>query len=259
MADRGDHLRVRSPASPSYWWGNFLLYDRAPQPGEAAAWQQAFDAEIVRAQPGTGHFAIGIDASAPFALPEDFAAAGIELSTLAVLTLTRDRLCVPPKALDGEFGLRVAELPARSGALVDLQVAANEAALEPQAYRAFRTDQMRRYTAMQDAGLGHAFAAFTRTPQGERPVADCGLYRDGRGPGSVARFQLVETHPQWRRRGLCSALLHRACRHGFEVMGVETLVIVADPQDVAIGIYESLGFRRDGEIYQLERAPSTSA
>jgi ribosomal protein S18 acetylase RimI-like enzyme len=62
--------------------------------------------------------------------------------------------------------------------------------------------------------------------------------------------------PQWRRRGLCSALVHRVCRHGFEVMGAQTLVMVADPADVAIGIYESLGFQRGANIYELQRRPA---
>jgi predicted GNAT family acetyltransferase len=96
---------------------------------------------------------------------------------------------------------------------------------------------------------------FARTPHGEQVVADCGLFRDGRGPGSVARFQHVETHPQWRRRGLCTALIHKVCRHGFEVMGAETLVMMADPHDVAIEIYASLGFERGADVYELQRRP----
>jgi len=42
--------------------------------------------------------------------------------------------------------------------------------------------------------------------------------------------------------GLGSALVHAVCRHGFDAMRLESLVIIADPQDVAIGVYESLGF-----------------
>ena len=256
MIDRGDHLVVRTPQNPTFWWGNFLLYDRAPQPGDAAAWLAAFDAEITQAQPGSGHVAIGLEGAQPFELPADFAAVGLELVTQAVLTLTREQLLAPRKAIDHEFSVRVAELPARIGALVDLQVAADDGGHDPAGYREFREQQMRRYTAMQDNGLGHIFAVFTRTPHGERPVADCGLFRDGRGPGSVARFQHVETHPQWRRRGLCRALIHRVCVHGFEVMGVETLVMLADPGDVAIGIYESLGFVRGADVYELQRPPA---
>lgn len=36
---------------------------------------------------------------------------------------------------------------------------------------------------------------------------------------------------------------------------LRTLVMVADPDDVAIGVYESLGYRRGVSAWQLERAP----
>jgi predicted GNAT family acetyltransferase len=66
----------------------------------------------------------------------------------------------------------------------------------------------------------------------------------------------VSTHPAWRRRGLCTALVHAVCRHGFEGMGLDTLVMVADPDDVAIGVYESLGYRRGTSTWQFERPPT---
>ena len=67
------------------------------------------------------------------------------------------------------------------------------------------------------------------------------------------------THPLWRRRGLCSALIHAVCSHGFDRMGLDTLVIVADPDDVAIGLYEALGFERGASTWHLEKAPPRSA
>jgi hypothetical protein len=38
-------------------------------------------------------------------------------------------------------------------------------------------------------------------------------------------------------------------------MGLETLVTVADPADVAIGSYESVGFVRGASAWQIERPP----
>ena len=46
------------------------------------------------------------------------------------------------------------------------------------------------------------------------------------------------------------------CSHGFSAMRLETLVIVADPDDVAIGLYESLGFVRGASTWQIERPPA---
>ena len=42
-------------------------------------------------------------------------------------------------------------------------------------------------------------------------------------------------------------------------MGLETLVIVADPDDVAIGLYESLGFQRGASTWHLEKAAPRTA
>jgi hypothetical protein len=36
-------------------------------------------------------------------------------------------------------------------------------------------------------------------------------------------------------------------------MGLASLVIVADPHDVAIGLYEALGFARDHALWYIER------
>jgi hypothetical protein len=111
---------------------------------------------------------------------------------------------------------------------------------------------------MQDAGLGHRFVAFARTSHGERTVEDCRLFRDSPGPRSLARFQHVRTRPQWRRRGLCSALVHKVGRRGLEVMGAKTLVMLADPQDVTFGFDETRGFERAGETCGLQRRPPAS-
>src|SRR5579875_1332404 len=39
----GDHLVVRSPGNPDHWWGNFLVFDDAPAPGDGDRWEMAFD------------------------------------------------------------------------------------------------------------------------------------------------------------------------------------------------------------------------
>src|SRR4051794_35110021 len=55
--DRGDHLVVRTPANPTFYWGNFVLLGSPPAPGQAAAWLDVFAAEF----PAAAHVAIGID------------------------------------------------------------------------------------------------------------------------------------------------------------------------------------------------------
>ena len=71
---------VRTPASPGFYWGNFLLYRRPPADGDFERWMQRFDeGHRARAQPGTGHVAFGIDEpSDGVVVPPAFAAAGFD-------------------------------------------------------------------------------------------------------------------------------------------------------------------------------------
>lgn len=223
VEQRGDHLLVRTPHNPTFWWGNYLLFDRAPVEGEAARWLAMFDEEIARVQPESRHVTFGIDAPHAVTRPRDFADAGLSLCSLTVLVMRREQLRSSSRPLPSGFRIRPLRLPEEAAIAAEQQVAADEGDKEPVSYRMFRERQMLRYGAMHAAGLG--------------------------------RFQFVSTHPQFRRRGLCTALIHAVCRHGFDTLGLQDLVILADPADVAIRLYESLGFVREGGIWQLERRP----
>lgn len=56
VTDRGDHLVIRTPRNPDYWWGNFLLL-RDLKPGSGDGWMARFAAEFPDAQ----HTALGLD------------------------------------------------------------------------------------------------------------------------------------------------------------------------------------------------------
>ena len=96
-------------------------------------------------------------------------------------------------------------------------------------------------------GQGQWFGAFL----GDRLVSSMGLIRAGEG---LARFQEVLTHPDARGRGLAGTLVHHVSRFGFDELGVETLVMVADPDYLAIRIYRSVGFE-DTETQLAALAP----
>lgn len=74
-------------------------------------------------------------------------------------------------------------------------------------------------------------------------------------PG-LARFQNVETHPDFRGRGLAGTLVHQVGRYGIDELGAQTLVMVADPDYLAIRIYRSVGFmdiERENGVEQWDR------
>jgi ribosomal protein S18 acetylase RimI-like enzyme len=83
-------------------------------------------------------------------------------------------------------------------------------------------------------------------------LSACGIFEASAG---LARYQDVETHPDGRRRGLAGAVVAAAARHARDMLDAPTLVIVADPEESAYRLYESLGFARTETQVGAERAP----
>ena len=257
VIERSGYRVIRTPHSPNFWWGNFLLFDRPPAAHEAAQWLRNFEAEISARQPESRHLAFGIDSDAAFEMPAEFIALGMVRFAGCVLTLQASALRTPAHPPEPTLRIAALDLHAHGDALLRHQLECHADERESAArHRLFRERQMRRYAAMQDAGRGHWFGAYAQVDGAERLVADCGLFRNE--DATLGRFQQVETHPAWRRRGACTALVHAVCRHGFEAMGLTTLVMLADPEDVAIRVYESLGFRCESRQWHLERTPLPS-
>ncbi len=48
VARRDGYWAVHSPSNPTYWWGNLLLFDDAPGPGDGERWARLFAAEFAR-------------------------------------------------------------------------------------------------------------------------------------------------------------------------------------------------------------------
>jgi predicted GNAT family acetyltransferase len=102
--------------------------------------------------------------------------------------------------------------------------------------------------AMAEAGQGSWFGAFIDG----RLLAQLGLIT---GQTGLARYQYVETHPAARRQGLAGSLVWHAGRHALATGGAGTLVIVADPADVAMRVYRSVGFTAAQAQIGFERQP----
>jgi len=116
-----------------------------------------------------------------------------------------------------------------------------------------RTDLMLRRMAGSDIEERAGYLV-VRTPANPgfwgRMRSGAGLFRDG----GLARFQSVETHPDFRRQGLASAVLGHVARRE---PGARTLVTVADPDDQAIQLSRALGFAEAEYQIQLYRAPGS--
>jgi GNAT superfamily N-acetyltransferase len=233
IIDRGAYLVILTPSNPFFYWGNFLLFPDPPGPGDLEKWKDLFTREIVARHPQSEHFAYGWDTTTGEAgLVQPFLDQGFHLNDLVVLTASE---VVEPPKYNREVQVRPLSQDWEWEQAVDNQVACRESEYTEQGYRVFKRAQMERYRRMCRLGLGFWFGAFL----GGRLVADLGLFTDG----DLARFQAVGTHPDFRRRGICGALVHQASRFALEKMGVRTLVMVAEVDYHAAAIYQMVGFR----------------
>src|SRR5215469_16556194 len=83
IEQRTGYQVIRTPANPTFHWGNFLLLDGPPAPGTVSSWMGTFAREF----PGAEHVAIGVDNTSGDAGDEaELAAAGLEAELSTVLT-----------------------------------------------------------------------------------------------------------------------------------------------------------------------------
>lgn len=239
VADRGTHLVVRTPANPGFHWGNFLLVPAAPQPGDAARWSALFAAEF----PDAAHRAYGVDGTDGVAgLAGDTAehrALGVTPDVSTVLTAER----LIPAAAAPQADVRALTSDDDWRQALDLEYACFGQPADDAARR-YAERRVASYRALCEAGHGRWVGAFVDG----RLRAGAGLFADGTGP---ARYQQVATHPDFRRRGLASAVLRHAAALALRDPGTRTLVIVADPEDEAVRLYRALGFAEVERQVQL--------
>ena len=244
IEDRDQYVVVRSTQNPGYWWGNFLLLAKPPQPGDVTTWLSVFAGEFPLAR----HVALAVDVTEVSAVDVDeMTGHGLRLQHNAVLTAQdvieppRPNTTAVIRPLAGDSDWRQA---------AELRAVVNEgtAGSDP----AFLQARVAAERELTESGYGAWFGAFLDGTL----VAQLGLVSDG---GDIARYQNVETHPAARRQGLAGTLAWQAGQYGLGELGAGTLVIVADPHDIAIRIYRSVGFADAEAQVGFERQPDDGA
>ncbi len=239
LEDRGDRLVVRTPANPTYYWGNFYLLDRPPAADDVAGLLDAFDADF----PDSEHRALGVDGV------EDQAAALAPLveagPVLEVSTVMTASTVHPPSRPNDDATYR--QLSSDDDWARRIEVAmAVDTEYEPDKHRVFVTRKAAHDRALCEAGHASWWGAFV----GDDLATVMGLVEVD---GELGRYQSVETHPDYRSRGLAGTLVHRVAAYGLEERGLRTLVMVADPDYLAIRIYRSVGFEGTETQTQLQQ------
>ena len=235
---------ITSPLNPTHYWGNFILLDTLPtDPASAVA---LFHSHF----PTSRHIAIGIDHGT---LDDDdlsgFVALGLEDFAGGVLATSPDQL-----ATQRETSFVIRPLTSDDDWIqeVEVGVETRPPGFQAPSFRRFLEDKVHAQRTIVQRGDGTWLGAF----DGPRLVGRLGIVNCGNGQ---ARYQDVGTVESHRRRGVASSLVSAAGRLADERWGSETLVIVADRDDVAIDLYRQLGFVDVERQAQLQYAPDRDA
>ncbi|MGN0065205.1 MAG: GNAT family N-acetyltransferase [Nocardioides sp.] len=239
VEDRGTHLVVRTPANPTYFWGNFILLAAPPVPGGEKEVVGAFHTEF----PEAGHVSIGIDTGE---IDDDarkrWEAAGLTVDSSVVLTASALHQPLTPLA-----AVTVRPLDSDEDWVQRALLSYTLSPTTPQdTFLVYQRARDAHERALVEAGSGHRFGAFL----GDELVATAAVFRTEPG---VARFQNVETHAAHRRQGIGASVVHAAGTYALAELGVTQLVMVADEEGPAIGMYRRLGFADSERQVALER------
>ncbi len=233
---------MRSPARPSFYWGNLLLFERPPRAGDGERWERLFEAEFA-SPPGVRHrtFAWESTDGEVGAAAEEFLARGYDLERLVGLVASLEQLRPHPRE---NRAVAVRRLDPRAGRdeelwrqVLELEISGRDPRITEHSMREHRSARQAEQRALFLARGGGCYVALD--PADGAVLASLGLLR---GPGRVS-VQEVETVASHRRKGICSRLLVEAVR---DLAARESppaqVVICADPDYHALGLYESLGF-----------------
>ena len=223
IEERSDHLLVRTPANPYFYWGNFVLVTDRSGADDPSRWLETFEREF----PDSRHRAIGL-----LAEPRDAAAwkaLDLELDHDDVLAATT---CPQPTPVPQGYLTRRLDDAAAWEQSTGLRISEFADASEHEAlYERHNTEARSAMAAKGDAAW---FGAF----EGDRLVAELGIVDCGEG---VARYQAVVTGEDHRRQGLAGHLLGVAAAWAAD-RGAQRWVIVAEDGGDASRLYRARGF-----------------
>ena len=242
------YFAARTPSSPSFWWGNFVLFSSPPRKELLENWESVFDEKVGYTE-GIEHRNLvwdSIDGETGDA--EAFVARGYTLTRDFYLFAEKTRssphhrsdLLVRPIKGDAEW-TRADEIAMES--FTDEQ--------STPSFRRFLTQQASRYRRLVEKGFGKWFGAFS----GDILVASMGIFvRD-----QIGRCQSVATSPEYRKSGCCGTLVHSACTYAFEKMGASEIVMMADPTNPSLRVYQSVGFEIQERVASLSLSKTDCA
>jgi len=236
-----DRIVQRTPDEPQFWFGNRTIFRNPPR--DAAALIAQFHAD----HPEARHICLSWDIpNLPLNEVEPVLAnSGLTVEQADTLTLTG-----PLKRAPAPDGLTLRAFEYETDWAQSEEIAFHQSLAEgfPEpGLRRFHAERSRQRRTQIAKGLGQWFGAF----DGDRLAGDMGAFHDDQ----LIRYQNVQTHPEYRRRGICSALLAHALDRAQARAPGATPVIVALADSDAGRLYRRAGFALAETTISAYRAP----
>jgi GNAT superfamily N-acetyltransferase len=236
---RDGYWVVQSPANPTFWWGNFLLFDEAPAPGDGDRWERLFEAAFGDRRDVTHRtFAWDRTDGSPGEADQELVARGYELERTTGLIASPTEITPHPRA-NAVADVRVLDPSADESLweqVITLQMAQAQGDYLDSGYH--ETFLRRRQASLQELFRDGRGAWYVAVLEGEVAGSLGVVVTGGR-----ARYQAVDTADAHRGKGVATRLVVEAAAHATSRQLIDHFVIAADPDYHALGIYESVGFR----------------
>jgi GNAT superfamily N-acetyltransferase len=243
-------IAVTNRGNPLHFSGNMLVFPNPPQEGDLGRWlalwhdafgdrfdHRTFEWDRTDGDEGAAH---------------EFVDVGFELHGTMTLVAAPEDVVLRDYDTSHVETVEV-DLAAQADDVIDLAVAADPEMAEREGVERHREFQRRDVARRERAiAAGHGLWVGARAEDG-RLVASLGVLRVN---GGLGRYQHVDTHPDWRRQGICSRLLYEAARLARERLDVDTLVIAADREYHALDLYRKVGFQDRELTTGLMRTPA---
>jgi RimJ/RimL family protein N-acetyltransferase len=222
---------VRVPDNPGYRWGNCLYLPAPPAPDELEDLIQ-LSRTVFADQPSSTHVMLRWDgAPVPTELAAHAETLGMRVDSGQVMrTSNLDRAQV------SGIEIRPLDMELDWEDIIACNIACDpeEIAGAPD-YIAFKEGLRRAWRAWVQSGDGLWWGAFID----DRLVGQAGMVHC---PNNRGRYQSVETHPEFRRLGVCTSLVSVMGNLALQKAWCDTLLLGINPEEVAVHVYDRLGF-----------------
>ncbi len=240
IISRESYIVVKTMSNPTFHWGNYLIFKRAPKDGDIVNWMNIFQKEFSHYKT-FDHYVFAWD---ELAEPESVEYLSYDFSLEQSVSLQTNAVN-PPKHHNRNVVVRLLSSKEDWEGATELQVQCRDPKFSYEEYKEFKSNQDKSYHKLIGEKRGGRFGAFLDG----KIVADLGIYfEDG-----LARYQSVVTHPDYRGRGICGTLVYESGKYALDNWSVKTLCMEADPDYHAARIYESVGFTPAENSYSLYR------